>query len=160
MIGPILARDLFTKRNEKNAGYFCTRFKIPKTVLCVLISSLQLTTVLLSFQPSKHIPIGSKPGTQQRDRSISSVSVHSSGRPKSSLSTLTDKGTPEPAIEEVSEDPSALEQEMQYEEQIRLERKILLKYCNEPVSECCVEPERFSNDGPGPISSLVAKRSH
>ena len=85
---------------------------------------------MLSFQPSKHIPIGSKPGTQQRDRSISSVSVHSSGRPKSSLSTLTDKGTPEPAIEEVSEDPSALEQEMRYEKQIRLERKIFLKYCN------------------------------
>lgn len=75
------------------------------------------------FQPSKHVPHGSKPGTQQRDRSISSVSVHSSGRPKSSLSTLTDKGTPEPAIEEVSEEPSALEQEIAYEEQIRLENK-------------------------------------
>ena len=74
----------------------------------------------LCFQPSKHAPHhGSKPGTQQRDRSISSVSVHSSGRPKSSLSTLTDKGTPEPAIEEVSEEPSPLEQQMQYEEQVR-----------------------------------------
>lgn len=49
--------------------------------------------------------------------------MHSSGRPKSSLSTLTDKGTPEPAIEEVSEEPSALEQEIAYEEQIRLENK-------------------------------------
>ncbi|XP_067037270.1 cilia- and flagella-associated protein 44-like isoform X2 [Acropora muricata] len=73
-------------------------------------------------EPSKHAPHhGSKPGTQQRDRSLSSVSVHSSGRPKSSLSTLTDKGTPEPAIEEVSEEPSPLEQQMQYEEQVRLQ---------------------------------------
>lgn len=86
--------------------------------------NLRLTHLsLLLFQPSKHVPHGSKPGTQQRDRSISSVSVHSSGRPKSSLSTLTDKGTPEPAIEEVSEEPSALEQEIAYEEQIRLENK-------------------------------------
>ena len=72
----------------------------------------------LSFQPAKPAPL-SKPGTQQRDRSISSVSVHSSGRPKSSLSTLTDKGSPEPAIEEIIEEPSLLEQEIQYEEQIR-----------------------------------------
>ena len=69
---------------------------------------------------------GSKPSTQQRDRSISSVSVHSSGRPKSSLSTLTDKGTPEPAIEEIIEEPSPLELEMQYEEQIRLVSGIIL----------------------------------
>lgn len=58
------------------------------------------------------------------------MSVHSSGRPKSSLSTLTDKGSPEPAIEEVSEEPSALEQEMRYEEQIRLERKNYLVEVN------------------------------
>ena len=77
----------------------------------------------LSFQPSKPAAALSKPGTQQRDRSISSVSVHSSGRPKSSLSTFTDKGSPEPAIEEIIEEPSVLEQEIQYEEQIRLEIK-------------------------------------
>lgn len=70
-------------------------------------------------EPSKLAPT-SKPGTQQRERSISSVSVHS-GRPKSSLSTLTDKGTPDPTLEDIREDPSLLEQEMQYEEQIRLQ---------------------------------------
>jgi len=37
------------------------------------------------------------------------------------LSTLTDKGSPEPAIEEIIEEPSVLEQEIQYEEQIRLD---------------------------------------
>ena len=87
---------------------------------CYEVSFKKPKTVIYFFQPSKHAPHhGSKPGTQQRDRSISSVSVPSPGRPKSSLSTLTDKGTPEPAIEEVSEEPSPLEQQMQYEEQIR-----------------------------------------
>ena len=38
------------------------------------------------------------------------------------MSTLTDKETPEPALEDISEDPSVLEQEMQYEEQIRLDK--------------------------------------
>ena len=89
------------------------------------LNSVPLTkgSVNFFFQPSKHLPHGNKPGTQPRDRSISSVSVHSSGRPKSSLSTLTDKGTPEPPIEEVSEEPSPLEQQLQYEEQIRLKRE-------------------------------------
>ena len=84
----------------------------------VLISHINISD--LSFQPSKPAAALSKPGTQQRDRSISSIS---SGRPKSSLSTLTDKGSPEPAIEEIIEEPSVLEQEIQYEEQIRLEIK-------------------------------------
>ena len=82
---------------------------------------LYINVIHLSFQTSKLAPT-SKPGTQQRDRSTSSVSVHSLGRPKSSLSTLTDKETPEPALEDISEDPSVLEQEMQYEEQIRLDK--------------------------------------
>ena len=51
------------------------------------------------------------------------MSVQSAGRPKSSLSTLTDKGSPEPTIEEIIEQPSVLEQEIQYEEQIRLKIK-------------------------------------
>ena len=90
----------------------------------VLISHVNIH--YLSFQPSKPAAALSKPGTQQRDRSISSVSVHSSGRPKSSLSTLTDKGSPEPAIEEIIEEPSVLEQEIQYEDQIRLEITVKL----------------------------------
>ncbi|XP_031554688.1 cilia- and flagella-associated protein 44-like isoform X2 [Actinia tenebrosa] len=63
----------------------------------------------------------SKPGTQARDRSVSSVSVHSGGRPKSSLSGPTDKGTPEPLLEEVPEEPSPLELQIQQEEQIKLQ---------------------------------------
>lgn len=57
--------------------------------------------------------------TQARDRSTSSVSVHSGSRPKSSLSGPTDKGTPEPALEEVPEEPSPLELQIQQEEQIK-----------------------------------------
>ncbi|XP_068733143.1 cilia- and flagella-associated protein 44-like isoform X1 [Montipora capricornis] len=88
-------------------------------------------------EPSKHVPHGNKPGTQPRDRSISSVSVHSSGRPKSSLSTLTDKGTPEPPIEEVSEEPSPLEQQLQYEEQMRLqyEQDVLIDKINNTLEK-------------------------
>lgn len=54
----------------------------------------------------------------QRDRSMSSVSIHSSGRPKSSFSG-TDKGTPEPTLEEVPEEPTPLELMMLEEEQIK-----------------------------------------
>ena len=95
-------------------------------IACFVLQIVLLSRVnipYLSFQPSKPAAALSKPGTQQRDRTTSSVSVHSSGRPKSSLSTLTDKGSPEPAIEEIIEEPSVLEQEIQYEEQIRLEIK-------------------------------------
>ncbi|XP_048588414.1 cilia- and flagella-associated protein 44-like isoform X2 [Nematostella vectensis] len=69
---------------------------------------------------------------KSRDRSISSVSVHSSGRPKSSLSGVTEKGTPEPTLEEVPEEPSPLEQELQYEERIRLsyEQDVLVDHIN------------------------------
>lgn len=106
-----------------HCNFFCRKSVISVNV-CIVFQIVLLSHInihYLSFQPSKPAAALSKPGTQQRDRSISSVSVHSSGRPKSSLSTLTDKGSPEPAIEEIIEEPSVLEQEIQYEEQIRLD---------------------------------------
>ena len=113
---------------DHDVGKYRNGFKVKNGTYLVYKRSYFSIVYALSFQPLKHVPHGSKPGTQQRDRSISSVSVHSSGRPKSSLSTLTDKGSPEPAIEEVSEEPSVLEQEIKYEEQVRLVWEILLKW--------------------------------
>ena len=50
---------------------------------------------------------------------MSSVSLHSTSRPRSSVSAVTDKESPELAINEQPEELSPLQQQIQYEEQIR-----------------------------------------